>query len=271
MLSPEHNLYFAPNSDELPVQLTLPRALHEAKNRQQLSSLALLGQEFWRYPMASPKPATTTTSNSAGDSPTQQLKTESSSGIGTTIFSSAVVNNNVHHNNNNNLMLLRNGSAATTPATTTTTNMFSPTSNTNPLGSNVFSQAGTPSDTTSSLSSFTTSGTTAGHLPMLMSPESMDSVVLTMSPVDVATGRTGIVGKTSTFKALQQNRRSMDLDAAISASFAVPMNGVEGVHNNNNNNNEMSMRGQRPTPPCTLNLGPLRCVCVWAEVQYSRG
>ncbi|XP_057329306.1 protein sprint isoform X2 [Microplitis mediator] len=42
--------------DELPVQLTLPRAMREAKNRQQLSSLALLGQEFWRYPMANPKP-----------------------------------------------------------------------------------------------------------------------------------------------------------------------------------------------------------------------
>ncbi|GLH14936.1 Protein sprint [Gryllus bimaculatus] len=42
--------------DELPVQLTLPRALREAKNRQQLSSLALLGQEFWRYPMANPRP-----------------------------------------------------------------------------------------------------------------------------------------------------------------------------------------------------------------------
>lgn len=39
--------------DELPVQLCLPAALREAKNRQQLSSLALLGQEFWRYPMAS--------------------------------------------------------------------------------------------------------------------------------------------------------------------------------------------------------------------------
>ena len=31
-------------SDELPVQLTLPRAMREAKNHQQLSSLALLGQ-----------------------------------------------------------------------------------------------------------------------------------------------------------------------------------------------------------------------------------
>ncbi|KAG8236225.1 hypothetical protein J437_LFUL016623 [Ladona fulva] len=42
--------------DELPVQLTLPRAIREARNRQQLSSLALLGQEFWRYPMANPRP-----------------------------------------------------------------------------------------------------------------------------------------------------------------------------------------------------------------------
>lgn len=193
-----------------------------------------------------------TTSNS--DSPTQQLKTESSSGIGTTIFSSAVNmnhhivhnnNNNNHNNNNNNLMLLRNGSAATTPAS-----LFSPT--TNPMGS-VFSQAGTPSDTTSSLSSFTTS--TGGH-PMLMSPESMDSVVLTMSPVDMAAGRIGIVGKTSTFKALQ-NRKSMDLDAAISSSFIGPM----VIGSNGNDVGEMNMRmagGQRPTPPCTLNLLPLR-------------
>ncbi|XP_065205271.1 protein sprint isoform X2 [Planococcus citri] len=41
--------------DELPVQLTLPRAIRDAKNRQQLTSLALLGQEFWRYPMANPR------------------------------------------------------------------------------------------------------------------------------------------------------------------------------------------------------------------------
>lgn len=42
-------------SDELPVQLQLPRPLREAKSRHQLSSLALLGQEFWGYPMANPK------------------------------------------------------------------------------------------------------------------------------------------------------------------------------------------------------------------------
>lgn len=57
-----------PYSDELPVQLTLPRAMREAKNRQQLSSLALLGQEFWRYPMANPKPP-----ESGGSSNTSSL------------------------------------------------------------------------------------------------------------------------------------------------------------------------------------------------------
>ncbi|XP_050442799.1 protein sprint isoform X2 [Adelges cooleyi] len=44
--------HYAQCCDELPVQLMLPKAIQEAKNRQQLSSLALLGQEFWRYPMA---------------------------------------------------------------------------------------------------------------------------------------------------------------------------------------------------------------------------
>ncbi|XP_025602606.1 protein sprint isoform X5 [Athalia rosae] len=52
-------------SDELPVQLTLPRAMRDAKNRQQLSSLALLGQEFWRYPMANPKPPESSSSNTS--------------------------------------------------------------------------------------------------------------------------------------------------------------------------------------------------------------
>ncbi|XP_012215187.1 protein sprint isoform X3 [Linepithema humile] len=72
-------------SDELPVQLTLPRAMREAKNRQQLSSLALLGQEFWRYPMANPKPPESSSSN-------------------TSSLSSFHGSNNNHHNNNNNNM-----------------------------------------------------------------------------------------------------------------------------------------------------------------------
>ncbi|XP_020284481.1 protein sprint isoform X3 [Pseudomyrmex gracilis] len=70
--------------DELPVQLTLPRAMREAKNRQQLSSLALLGQEFWRYPMANPKPPESSSSN-------------------TSSLSSFHGGNNNHNHNNNNM------------------------------------------------------------------------------------------------------------------------------------------------------------------------
>ncbi|XP_015436399.1 PREDICTED: protein sprint [Dufourea novaeangliae] len=69
--------------DELPVQLTLPRAMRDAKNRQQLSSLALLGQEFWRYPMANPRPPESSSSN-------------------TSSLSSFRGGNNNHSNNNNN-------------------------------------------------------------------------------------------------------------------------------------------------------------------------
>ncbi|XP_012239460.1 protein sprint isoform X1 [Bombus impatiens] len=69
--------------DELPVQLTLPRAMREAKNRQQLSSLALLGQEFWRYPMANPKPPESSSSNTSS------------------LSSFRGGNNNLNNNNNN--------------------------------------------------------------------------------------------------------------------------------------------------------------------------
>lgn len=41
--------HYASCCDELPIQLTLPKAIRESKSRQQLSSLALLGQEFWSY------------------------------------------------------------------------------------------------------------------------------------------------------------------------------------------------------------------------------
>ncbi|KRT83453.1 hypothetical protein AMK59_4140 [Oryctes borbonicus] len=51
--------HYANCCDELPVQLMLPKAIREARSRQQLSSYALLGQEFWRYsppPSASSSP-----------------------------------------------------------------------------------------------------------------------------------------------------------------------------------------------------------------------
>lgn len=65
--------------EELPVQLCLPKSLREINNRQQLSSLALLGQEFWQSSIASPK--TVLPSNDI-------TSPDTSSGIGLTIFSS---------------------------------------------------------------------------------------------------------------------------------------------------------------------------------------
>lgn len=135
-----------------------------------------------------------------------------------------------------------------------------------PVGG-ILSQAETPSDTTSSLSSFTTSTN-----QQLLSPESIDSVVLTMSPVDSC--RTGIIGKTSTFKSHNSNNNNNSNSSNI----------LNNINNNNNINvinkkemngssnkiaiaaplpnliggTESGMRGPRPTPPNTLNLGPLR-------------
>nr|XP_045596876.1 protein sprint-like [Procambarus clarkii] len=52
--------YYSQCCDELPVQLKLPRSLQDAKTRQELTSLALLGQEFWGTAMASPTASTPT-------------------------------------------------------------------------------------------------------------------------------------------------------------------------------------------------------------------
>lgn len=206
---------FVLNSDELPVQLTLPRAFREAPNRQQLSSLALLGQEFWRYPMANPRP-------SANTSPTPASiasKSTESSGLGTTMFSGhqhKIVTNSQH--------TIING------------NVFSPS---------------TPSDTASSLSSFTSTG------QQMLSPESVDSVVLTMSPVE----QTGIIGKTSTFKT--QNRKSLDVDKLTTfVNRSSPPNLTNDANTNNNTSfidqHNGNIRNVRPTPPNTLNVIPLR-------------
>lgn len=210
-------------SDELPVQLTLPRALREA-NRQQLSSLALLGQEFWRYPMSTPKLSSKTGyTNQTMSSETIILRAEngqhitsSTSHIMGTVFSST---------SNQNIG-----------------NVFS--SN---IGQQTFpgcvSQADTPSDTTSSLSSFTTS---TGQ-QLLLSPESVDSVVLTMSPVE--SSRTGIVGKTSTFK-VQTKKTVTEKYEKQQNQFVNPLMFGGGM--------ESGIRAPRPTPPNTLHLSGLK-------------
>ncbi|XP_037936204.1 protein sprint-like [Teleopsis dalmanni] len=205
--------HYAQCCDELPVQLVLPRALREAKNRQQLSSLALLGQEFWRYPMSCPKPTETEAILLDAKSPNSLTET---SGLGATVFSNSAGSNCVQQ----------------------TAKVFSPTNNVNGL----FSQAGTPSDTTSSMSSFTTSG---GQHMQLMSPESVDSVILTMSPVDVSNQRNGLLS--------MSNGTEIPNSANNLSTFK--SNGTTQIpYKPNKNHIESGIRPQRPKPPNTLNL-----------------
>ncbi|XP_058826014.1 protein sprint isoform X2 [Topomyia yanbarensis] len=213
--------------DELPVQLCLPKALREAKNRQQLSSLALLGQEFWRYPMASPKPRTLLSANSS------HLNTPSdathSSGIGLTF-------------NNKNVPSL---------------NSFGHDNNANNMG-----PGETPTDTISTLSSFT-----VGHGQQLLSPESIDSAVV-CSPTDP--NQTGIIGKTSTFKSKRSlpspTVASYDVEKQIEIFNAnlFANNNSSSSHESKLNEStgsstlERQLKTPRPTPPNTLNIKPIR-------------
>ncbi|XP_034671395.1 protein sprint isoform X2 [Drosophila subobscura] len=259
--------HYAQCCDELPVQLMLPRVLREANNRKKLSSLALLGQEFWSYASS---PAVLGPPTPVGplrpaplDTPGQQqqqlllldakspLSLTETSGLGTaTFFSDAgppkppatappPPGGNVNGNGSGN------GS------------FFSPTGSGQLMG--FFSQAGTPSDTTnSSMSSFTTSG---GQHMQLLSPNSVDSVILTMSPVEgqgpgpagylppgvppppiscPLTGTAGAIGQQmSTFKVL-------------------PIDGVGGGVLD-------QVRPQRPKPPNTLNLKPPAPPLRWSK------
>ncbi|KAK3926680.1 Protein sprint [Frankliniella fusca] len=80
--------------DELPVQLTLPRAIREARNRQQLTSLALLGQEFWRYPMANPRPPDQAASGTGQDSQGVTIRSSASNSQASSLSSLGSGNNN---------------------------------------------------------------------------------------------------------------------------------------------------------------------------------
>lgn len=238
--------HYAQCCDELPVQLTLPRALREAKNRQQLSSLALLGQEFWRYPMAS--------AGVGADGQDKQSNNSHSSSNGGSKSSSRDGN------------LLQPVAAQRTHVINTLVE--------------------TPSEATSSLSSFTLSNlhnnrSQATTHPMdLMSPESIDSVILTMSPID--TNRSpGIIGKTSTFKVQTPSAGKSpllpvtesyynnynvanNLVSPTSASNSLMMLSRNGAYPAENllagsaNNTNNLVRATRPTPPNTLNLVPIR-------------
>jgi len=229
--------------DELPVQLSLPRVLREAKNRQRLMSLALLGPEFWRCPVASPIQEDETSLNSQIKSPTD------TSGICTMAeFSSMKQKNsiftnnklNFKNNNNNNQQMVE-----------------------------------TPSDT-ASLGSFPASGGAS----TILSPQSADNVFIASpssefcnlksnsNSINNLNSPSGIIGKTSTFKAqtfsmtsstsqqqlppqqkLLQNRT---VDTNADFQHHVVPNDV--INKRDDNHNEEFVHRTRPTPPNTLNL-----------------
>ncbi|XP_040157245.1 protein sprint isoform X1 [Anopheles arabiensis] len=250
--------------DELPVQLCLPVALREAKNRQQLSSLALLGQEFWRYPMASsPKPKPITGPAPPGTTPSatsSHMNTPSeathSSGLGISVLNHTPVGHAASV-----------GTGGTSLGTGGMVNAFGE----------------TPTDTFSTLSSFTVS-----NGQTLLSPESIDSAIM-MSPMDPHQHQTGIIGKTSTFKARKQQivsptaaqhevEKQIELFNAnilghssgaghsngeatggeMTSSTSSSMESRPDDALNATGTLERKPRAPRPTPPNTLNIKPIR-------------
>lgn len=218
--------------DELPVQLSLPRGLRDAKNRQQLMSLALLGSEFWRCPVASPE-AEETSLNSQIKSPTE------TSGISTMELTGSLKQKSSFFSK----FSLRGSSN----------------NNTNNSANQQLVE--TPSDTASSLSSFAVSG---GH-SQILSPQSADNVFITSPSVEFCNMKSnsnsisnlnspsGIIGKTSTFKAQtfsasQKVLQSRDINSEFQHSAVDVVNKRDDVHN------EEFVHRTRPTPPNTLNL-----------------
>ncbi|XP_043661159.1 protein sprint isoform X4 [Drosophila teissieri] len=228
--------HYAQCCDELPVQLMLPRVLREANNRKKLSSLALLGQEFWSY-VSSPALLGPSTPSVAPTKDQHLLDAKSplslteTSGLGTaTFFSDA-------------LSKPPPTGAPPLPGG----GLFSPTGSGQLLG--FFSQAGTPSDTTnSSLSSFTTSG---GQHMQLLSPNSVDSVILTMSPVENPGHY--LPGSTAAPGTLVPICPSL-VDQQLS-TFKVAQTAPEVDQ----------VRPQRPKPPNTLNLKPPAPPLRWSK------
>ncbi|EDW00152.1 GH12710, partial [Drosophila grimshawi] len=246
---PELISHYAQCCDELPVQLMLPRVLREANNRKKLSSLALLGQEFWSYASSSavlgpPIAIAKTISNTTEQQQQQQLLLDAksplslteTSGLGTaTFFSDA------------GCMPSSKLPAVAPPQPTTT--LFSPTGSGQLLG--FFSPAGTPSDTNSSMSSFTTSG---GQHMQLLSPNSVDSVILTMSPVDAQ----GYLPGGTALEQQQQQQQPLQLTHGS--------NNLSTFKTNSANSTEFEqVRPQRPKPPNTLNLKPPAPPMRWSK------
>lgn len=224
--------------DELPVQLCLPQALREATNRQQLLSLALLGSEFWRHPIAS----------TAIKSPEEELSSlmkspTETSGISTMELSSRQQKGLCNKFNNKGQQLVE-----------------------------------TPSDTGSSLSSFATSSGHPTQLLSPQSVDNVFVTSPSVEFCNLKSNNSnsinnlnsplGIVGRTSTFKTqkfstsqqklLPKDLKSPDLINNNTVLYNIKP-GPSGLENDLNLTKEDGalekvVRPPRPTPPNTLNL-----------------
>jgi hypothetical protein len=217
--------------DELPVQLCLPKLLREAINRQQLLSLALLGSEFWRHPIAS----------TAIKSPEEELSSllkspTDTSGIGTMELSSRQQKSLCNKLNNKGQPLVE-----------------------------------TPSDTGSSLSSFATSSgqlqllspQSADNVFVTSPSVEFCNLKSNSNSINNLNSPSGIVGRTSTFKTQQKllpkDLKSPDLINNNTVLYNIKP-GPSGFENDLNIGKkeegtlEKVARPPRPTPPNTLNL-----------------
>lgn len=239
--------------DELPVQLSLPRGIREAINRQQLMSLALLGSEFWRCPsaLASPDVEETSIHSSQVKSPTD------TSGIGTIELTGSLrqKNNSIFSagkSNNNNQKSQQ--------------------------------MVETPSDTASSLSSFAVGGG-GGHSQML-SPLSIDNVFVQSPTVEFCNLKSsnnsinnlnspasGIIGKTSTFKASQIFSTSQKTLPNIDFHHNEISTTTNFVSQKRDESDELNAQRAtnvtRPTPPNTLNLAIASRYSIYSLIPFT--
>lgn len=207
----------------MPVQLRLPQALRDANNCKTLSSLALLGQEFWRYSMTSPK---LTMSHSpiapTSDSAIDVTKVTSPGSESARNRSFIGCDERMDTASDVELLIPRNHSMPRG----NTMDLISPIAN----SFGTFCHIDTPSDTMSSISSFTSAG-----LHGIQSPTSNS---YPRSEVN------GNMDRSYTQKT--QHRNSLDLDRILSnaATTTVPINA----------DYQKGIGKTRPTPPNTLNL-----------------
>lgn len=207
--------------DELPVQLSLPLGLREAKNRQRLMSLALLGPEFWRQTIASPVHEDDIVS------PTE------TSGISTMKEISSMRQINSIHTNNKLNMKNNNNQHVETPSDTASS-----------LGS--FPASGGAS----ALLSPQSADAVFIASPSVEFRSNSNSINNLNSP--------GIIGKTSTFKAqtfgvTSSQQKLFRTVPDNDFQHHVPSNDSM-INKRDDNHNEEFVHRTRPTPPNTLSL-----------------